>query len=191
MENNPRQYRPESEKPKSTDPPKPQQGRAEGRQGLQGPTAVDRSEQLQPQQESRERQPLPNVWDVLERQARRFDNLSRISEEESEREETELNRLKKEIDEKGTPRDKHILALLYIRRPRLSLISELEQIQEWRSLVEPLSDEEIAGCARRQKQEIEAFRSGEIPIQSLHPSVGDGEIILADFIEKRKQEQSV
>ena len=112
-------------------------------------------------------------------------NLSRMTEDESEREQDELNRLKDEIAEKGTDRDKHILALLYIRRPRLSLQSELEQIQEWRSLVEQLTDKELAECARKQKEEIEAFRRRERHQLTFHPSVGDGGLILAEHIAKK------
>jgi predicted transcriptional regulator len=134
---------------------------------------------------SPERQPLPNVWDVLERKARRSDNCGRTTREEWEHEREEVDRLKKEIDEKGTDRDKHILALLYIRRPRLSLQSELEQIQEWRSLVEQLTDDELAECTRKQKEEIEAFRRRERHQLTFHPSAGDGELILAEHIAKK------
>jgi hypothetical protein len=136
---------------------------------------------------SPERQPLPDVWDVLERKARRYDNLSRMTKDESEHEQDELNRLKDEIDEKGTDRDKHILSLLYNRRPRLSLLSEQQQINEWRSEVEQMSDDEIAECASNQREEIAAFRRGEIPIMSFHPSAGDGELILAQYIRKKSK----
>jgi hypothetical protein len=112
-----------------------------------------------------------------------------MTEDEWEREGRELDRLKKDLYKKGTPRDKHILALLFNRAPGLSLLSEREQIQEWRSLVEPLSDDDIAECARKQKEEIEAFRRREIPILSFHPSAGDGELILADFIKNKKRKE--
>src|SRR5438067_1720698 len=99
---------------------------------------------------SPERQPLPSAWDVLEREARASDEFcsGRMAEEEYGREADEVNRLRKEIEKKGTARDKHILALLFDRAPGLSLLSEREQIQEWRSLVEPLSDDDIAERAR-------------------------------------------
>lgn len=139
-----------------------------------------------------ENQALPNAWELLERKARRFDQcvLSRMSQEEYDREGHELERLKKEIDKNGPDRDKNILALLFYTRPRLGIspagrhISELERIQGWRSEVEPLSDEDIAECAHRQKEEKEAFRMGEIAIFSFHPSIGDGELILAKYIDK-------
>jgi predicted secreted protein len=67
----------------------------------------------------------------------------------------------------------------------LNLLSKQQQIQQWRSHVEPLSDEDIAECARKQKEEIEAFQRGEIPILSFHPTAGDGELILAEHIAKK------
>jgi hypothetical protein len=54
------------DQPRQPDQRQPLQGRAEGRASLQGPTTLDSTEQSKPQQESRERQPLPSVWDVLE-----------------------------------------------------------------------------------------------------------------------------
>jgi hypothetical protein len=149
--------------------------------------AASPKEQGRGQEETKEYQPPPSVWDVLERKARASDEFSRgrMIRAEYDRERIEVNRLKEEIDKRGADRDKHILALLYIRRPRLSFLSEQQQIQQWRSQVEALSDEEIAECARKQKEEIEAFRKGKIPIQSFHPSAGDGELILAEYIAKK------
>lgn len=108
-----------------------------------------------------------------------------MTKEEWERERNEVDLLKEKIDEEGTDRDKHIFTLLYNHRPRLSLLSEQQQIQQWRSQVEPLSDQDIVECARKQKEELEAFRRGEIPILSFHPSAGDGELILAEHIAKK------
>jgi hypothetical protein len=138
-----------------------------------------------------ERQSLPSAWDLLERKARCSDKFlsGRMTKDEWEHEGREVDQLKKELYKKGTPRDKHILALLFNRAPGLSLLSEREQIQEWRSLVEPLSDDDIAECARKQKKEIEDFRRGEIPILSFHPSAGNGELILADFIKNKKRKE--
>lgn len=59
MENRPGRYRPENRHPKPTeqanqpDNTQPLQGRSEGRESLQGPTTVDKSEQPKPQQERR------------------------------------------------------------------------------------------------------------------------------------------
>jgi hypothetical protein len=110
-----------------------------------------------------------------------------MTREERERERHEVDRLKEEIDKKGKDRDKHLLALLFYPRPRLSWLSELEKVQQLRTQVEPLSDEEIAECAHKQKEEIEAFQRGEIPILSFHPSAGDGELILAEYITKKDE----
>jgi hypothetical protein len=161
------------------------QGRPEG-----APKEEDRTpqkEQGRTQKESKEGQALPNVWDVLKRKARASDEFlrGRMIRAEYDHEQDEVERLKEEIDEEGTDRDKHILALLYNRRPRLNLLSKQQQIQQWRSHVEPLSDEDIAECARKQKEEIEAFQRGEIPILSFHPTAGDGELILAEHIAKK------
>jgi len=125
----------------------------------------------------------------MERKAKASDEFcsGRVTKEEWERERNEVNLLKGKIYEEGTDRDKHIFALLYNRRPRLSVLSEQQQIQQWRSQVEPLSDQDIAECAHKQKEEIEAFRRGEIPILSSHPSAGDGELILAEHIAKKSK----
>jgi hypothetical protein len=159
----------------------------ERKEGRGRPGAPKNQQQGRGQEETKEYQPPPSAWDVLERKARASDEFcsGRMTEEEYGREADEVNRLRKEIEKKGTPRDKHILALLFDRAPGLSLQSELEQIQEWRSQVEPLSDEDIAECARRQREEIQAFRKGEIPILSFHPSAGNGELILAEHIAKK------
>jgi hypothetical protein len=79
-----------------------------------------------------ERQPLPSAWDLLERKARCSDEFlsGRTTSEEYDREERELDRLKKEIDKKGTARDKHILALLFNRASDLSLLSELSRTEK-------------------------------------------------------------
>jgi hypothetical protein len=71
-------------------------------------------QEAKPQQRSPESQQLPSVWDVLERKARASDEflLGRMSGAEYDRERDKVNRLKVEIDEKGTDRDKHIFALL-------------------------------------------------------------------------------
>jgi hypothetical protein len=62
--------------------------------------------------------------------------------------------LRWEINEKGTDRDKHILALLYNRPPHLSLLSQQQQIHRWRSQVGRLSNQEIAECANKPKKNL-------------------------------------
>jgi hypothetical protein len=136
---------------------------------------------------SAERQILPSAWDLLERKARASDELlrGRMSRAEYDGQQDEMERLKVEIDEKGIDRDKHILALLYDRTPRLSLLSQQQQMQQWRSQVETLSDHDIAACAHKQKEEIDAFQRGEVYILAFHSSAGDGELILAKHIAKK------
>jgi hypothetical protein len=80
---------------------------------------TNQSEEAQNQPESSEGQPLPGVWEVLERKARVSDEVlsGRMSRAEYDRELDEVSRLKAEVDEQGTERDKHIFSLLYTRRP--------------------------------------------------------------------------
>jgi hypothetical protein len=137
---------------------------------------------------SPERQPLPNVWDILERKARASDEFlrGRMSRAEYDREQDAVELLKVKVDEKGIDRDKHILALLFYPRPTLySLSRQLEKVHQLRSQVELLSDEELADCARRQAEEIKAFQKGKGAALSFHPSAGDGEIILEEHIAKK------
>jgi hypothetical protein len=138
------------------------QGRPEG-----APKEEDRApqkEQGRGQQESAERQPLPNVWDVLERRER-LDELKpkryyiypdgSIQPPLSNtfyREERELNRLSRELREKGTPRDKLILKLGSHPQLLTRGLSQQEEFQKFRSQVEQMSDEEIAEEIRRKKQ---------------------------------------
>jgi transposase len=140
-----------------------------------------------------EQQPLPSVWDVLERKARATVEFCshQITYEEYNHERTELNRLKEKIDKKGIDRDKHILALLFFPRPSLlsSPQQALEEHQQWRSWVELLSDEELAECARKQEEEIQAFRRGKRNQLAFHPSAGDGEVILANFLRNKQQKE--
>jgi hypothetical protein len=179
------------QQPRQPEQTQPLQGRAAGRESLQGPTTVDRSEPPQSQQESQERQPpLPSVWDVVERRMR-LDELKpkghwvypdgRIEPpppEELEREERELNRLSRELREKGTPRDKLVLELGSYGRPRTRGRSQQADFQTFRSMVEAMSDEEIAAEIRRQEN-ITGF--------AFSPGIGLGEIIFN--YQKGKQEQ--
>src|SRR5687767_7084830 len=92
MENRLNRPTPESEKPKSTDPPRPQP-------------------------ESREHQPLPSVWDVLEGDVRlRTRHGGKLFYPkggywEFRRQAQELNDLYNELRKKGTDRDRLILKL--------------------------------------------------------------------------------
>jgi hypothetical protein len=139
---------------------------------------------------SPEHQPLPSVWDILERRMS-LDELKpkghwvssggRIEPplpEELEREERELNRLSRELREKGTPRDRLILELGSYGRIRTRGLSQEEEFRQFRSEVEQLSDEEIAVEIRRQEN-ITGF--------AFSPGVGLSEIIFK--YQKGKQEQ--
>jgi hypothetical protein len=139
MESRPRQYRPEHEGPKSTDPP-------------------------QPQPESQERQPLPSVWDVLERKWRYFAReLPTMTEDERLDYRCKIWRLEAEIEEKGTPRDKLILDLFtwgVILQPDPEGQSSYKRLspkdfQQFRSLVDRSSVEELAVELRKHKPEYE------------------------------------
>jgi hypothetical protein len=72
-------------------------------------------EQATPRQERGERQPLPNVWEVLERDVRLtapdFEDRPRSGSQEFWREVHEVNRLRGELKENGTPRDNLLLNL--------------------------------------------------------------------------------
>jgi hypothetical protein len=147
----------------------------EARGGVPPPPA---GEQAQPQQERGERKLLPGAWDVLEWKARVSVEFCsrRMTYEEYVRKRDEGERLKSEIDEKGTDRDRHILELLYYPRPSLlsSPERELEELQHSRSLLEPLSDEELAECVRHYKEENQrSFRSGG----TFHPGVDGRQFI--------------
>jgi hypothetical protein len=156
---------PQQNKPEQT---QPLQGRVEGRESLQGPTTVDQSNQLQPQPESQERQSLPSVLDVLERDVRfgeRYDKDHLIDQEweESDRELGELKRLKSELYEKGSPRDKLILDLyntvtlepsgLPVLIPYNRSLSR-EEYQQFCSKVEQISEEQLTEEIRKAEEDF-------------------------------------
>jgi hypothetical protein len=119
------------------------------------------------QRESEERQPLPNVWEILERSVRlgaRGVKGQIIGHEEYDRECREVLWLESELWKKGTARDKLIIDLFtgITIQPRNSLplpfeIRELslKEFRQFRSEVEPMSDEEIAEEIRKQEAENE------------------------------------
>jgi hypothetical protein len=113
---------------------------------------------------SPERQPLPSVWDVVERQWRFFTReLPPMTEDERLDYRSETWGLEAEIQEKGTPRDKLILGLFnwgVILRPDPKGRSSYERLspedlQQFRSLVERSSDEELATELRKHEPEYE------------------------------------
>ncbi len=163
-----------------------------GQGGPEGaPKEEDRApqkEQGRGQKEGKERQPLPSVWDILERRER-LDELKpkgywvssdgRIEPplpEKLEREGRELNRLSRELREKGTLRDKLILELGSYGQIRTRGLSQREEFQKFRSQVEQMPDEEIAEEIRRHKQFTGA---------AFHSGVGFGKIIRHNHKEEQ------
>jgi hypothetical protein len=129
----------------------PQQ-RGEGVRGIPPP----QGEQAKPQHERGERHPAPDVWDLVERRVRNFEVPS--SDPEYYSKFNELNRLKAEIMEKGTGRDKDILALLHFRKGGFFGILP-EELQKFRAKVAPLSDEKVAEELRKAVEAERASRS--------------------------------
>jgi hypothetical protein len=115
--------------------------------------------------------PLPNVWDILERQVKLWApefGKPIMSKKKYIREAEDVRLLKDEVEEKGTQREKHIFALfdleqMFIRpdRPGLDLLPllrtdlrsiYLKELHQLRSQVEAMSDEELAEEVRQLKQ---------------------------------------
>ena len=150
-----------------TEQTQPLQGRVEGRKSLQGPTTVDRSEQLQAHQETTERQLLPNVWEVLERMVRLdapdVDGRPRWGTQEYKREADEVDRLTTEIRKEGTAHDRLIFDLYSNITKELAPFPNpvdfrdlsLAEYRQFRSKVETLSEQELAEEIRKAKEEFE------------------------------------
>lgn len=114
---------------------------------------------------SPERQPLPNVWDVLEREVRLIapDVEKGLSDKEYKREEVEVNRLSRKLLRKGTDREKLIIGL-YLNIGNVppgdqimgfSGAMSLKDFQRTRSEVEAMSDEELREIVRQANEEFE------------------------------------
>jgi hypothetical protein len=132
----------------------------EGRHGVPPP----QGEQAEALQESPERQALPSVWDVLERKVRIEEEFSsnRMTRLEYYRELGEVNQLLDEIGEKGTARDRLIEPLYnaitmeptgMLPNPVTSRELTLEEFQQFRSKVEPMSNKEIRKEIRKAWEE--------------------------------------
>jgi hypothetical protein len=137
----------------------PQQ-RGEGIRGVPPP-----DEQAKLQQEGGERQPLPGVWDILERRVRldARDVEDRPRGQEYDREHHKLSQMVKELMERGTARDNLIINLYgeircepapFPNPVRLRDLS-LKEFQKFRSKIEPLSKEEIAEEIRKAEEEFD------------------------------------
>jgi hypothetical protein len=124
-----------------------------------------------------ERQLLPGVWDVMERMVRLdapdVEDRPRWGSQEYKRELHELNRLEKELTERGTTREKLIIGLfnsISVQPGEYGPTGRdlsLEEFQQFRSRVEPLCEKEIAEEIHKQEEEKqrkieEACKSGKI-----------------------------
>jgi hypothetical protein len=105
------------------------------------------------------------VWEVLEHGVRldapNIEDRPRRGSEAYKREVKELDRLYRELDKRGTPRAKLIRDLYYeiryepapfpspVRVRKLSL----EEFQQFRSKVEPMTEEQIAEELRKAEEE--------------------------------------
>jgi hypothetical protein len=128
-------------------------GGIEGERPRGALTSQTNQQEAKPSQESQERQPLSSVWSVLERNVRLnatdVKDRPRSGSQEFWGELREVNRLRGELRGKGTPRDNVILSLFqwisttspYIW-PGHRTVS-LEEFQQFRSKVEPMSEEQI------------------------------------------------
>ena len=120
---------------------------------------------------SPESQPLPSVWDVLERIVRleaRADE-GQISNEEYDREYHEQDRLKRELKDRGSDRDKLILDLYtdktmhpaHVPVPVEFIDLTPEEFQQFRAKVEPLSEERIREEIRKTNEEYARKRDAK------------------------------
>jgi hypothetical protein len=147
--------------------------RKEGRGRRPGVLSSQERTSPRGQKESKEHQPLPNVWDVLERREKLDEQRPKqiilnpdgsilpLLPEKLEREEGELNRLSRELREKGTARDKLILELGSYGRIRTQGLSRQEDFQKFRSQIEQMSEEGISQEIRRHERATGAtFFSG-------------------------------
>ena len=132
------------------------------RQGGQDHSNTQLKDQGRGQKESKERQPLPSVWDVLERRVRLRAIGSDRRDEKYDREWCELNRLVDEIDKKGTDREKLISnlyrELIWYPTGTLPVVASFthllpEEFKRFRSKVEPMADDEIREEIRKARAE--------------------------------------
>jgi hypothetical protein len=137
--------------------------RGEGIRGVPPP----HDEQGKSQQGSPERQPLPSVWDVLERDVRLnapdIEDRPQWPSEEYMREFDEVAQLEEELMENGTPSEKLVMKLYSATRAEPAPLPtvayyrsfSLEEFHQFRSKVEPLSEHEIREEIRKAKAEFD------------------------------------
>ncbi len=149
-----------------------------GQGGPEGaPKEEDRApqkEQGRGQKEGKERQPLPNVWDVLERRVKAWTPDPNRSYGARIDEHNEVDRLIDGLKEKGTDRDRLILDLYtsITIQPgpgeRIERELLLEEFPQFRSKVEPMSDDEIREEIRKEEEvkrrKIEESRKTKWPL---------------------------
>ena len=177
-----------SQQVKPTEQHKPNLEAGNAAPGL-SPTLNERSK---PPPTRQERQPLPGVWDYLERRVRLNERHAehRIGEEEYDHKRRGLNQLGNALYKSATDRDR-LLLKLYTEKgfepaspPAPDRLKELspEEFQQFRSKIEPMSEEEIDEELLKQEEENyrkidEARRSGKIsPPQTLvfgQPHISD------------------
>jgi hypothetical protein len=172
-----RQFEPTPHQPKPTEQLKPHLEGGNGAPGLP-PTIHERAK---PPPESREHQPLPSVWSVLERKVRIEEEFSsnRMTRQEYYRELGEVNQLLDAIGEKGTAHDRLIEPLYnsitmeptgMLPNPVTSRELSLEEFQQFRSKVEPMSNKEIRKEIRKAREEFKR-KSAAKPLPPF-PKVG-------------------
>jgi hypothetical protein len=151
--------------------------------GLGGPEGAPESQSKpnQPEQQpqgggikSPERQLLPGVWDVLERRVKAWTHDPNRSYGMRIDEHNEVKRLMDGLKEKGTERDRLIIGLytsITIQPgPGERIVRELslEEFPQFRSKVEPMSDDEIREEVHREEEEkqrkIEETRNTDRPL---------------------------
>jgi hypothetical protein len=132
----------------------------EGTRGVPPPSELGK-----PQQEGGEHQQQPDVWDYLEREARIHEEYSsgRMTSEEYYREQREMNRFEEAVLETGPVRNDLILKLYtaIILEPSGTLPIpatfrqlSLKELQQFRSRVEPMSEEQIREELRKAEEEF-------------------------------------
>jgi hypothetical protein len=124
--------------------------------------------------ESKERQQVPNAWDVLERRVKAWTPDSNRSYGMRIDEHNEVKRLIDGLKEKGTERNRLIIDLytsITIQPgPGERIVRELslEEFPQFRSKVEPMSDDEIREEIHKEEEEkqrkIEESRKTSRPL---------------------------
>jgi nitric oxide reductase activation protein len=149
--------------------------RGQGRpEGAPKEDRTPQKEQGSRQKESAERQPLPNVWDVLGHRVQVYTPDRNRTFGERVDQKKAVNRWMDGLKKKGTDRDRLILDLYtsVTVQPgpgeRIERELLLEEFPQFRSKVEPMSDDEIRKEIRKEEEEkqrkIEESRNTNRPL---------------------------